>query len=302
MENPFKKLKTGLKIGVASAILSSLSLNAHSQTETSHIKNDTNLILFLEKNIENFDSIEPIIVHDPKDPRLLEYKKNLDLYNKSIEWINNVESLGYTFNGSKKKAIGIDKYSSDKRPESGYSFNNFFNYTPGYYTSGYNQILPLTTPIKKTKTQVTWKQQIGSPKLNKFNTYTLDENNTPLTLEFEPSNHVVTHKEALKLGFDCDTTGTCPWYHIFEVVPVYEKPKQKVIYFPDNITDNNVWGWKGDTKVVGYYNKGDKKGRIDVTIDDLKKWDDAKFKEVFPDTRLTRQGIIDLWDYKNTKK
>ena len=81
--------------------------------------------------------------------------------------------------------------------------------------------------------------------------------------------------------------------------PIYKNPVQPYVYEPKirKYFDSNVWGWDGSTDVVGYYNKGNGKGRIDVTINEIKGMTEEEFEEMFPDAaKNVRKTIIEQYD------
>lgn len=108
--------------------------------------------------------------------------------------------------------------------------------------------------------------------------------------------------------------------------PIYAKPKQPVIYQDlnakpkqENITkiipekpkiitkpklieksrkylDSKFFGYNDNDNIIGYYNKGDGKGRIDVTFSEAEKMTEENFSEMFPEmvgTGWTLKKFVD---------
>ncbi|MFA6273850.1 MAG: hypothetical protein WC662_01705 [Candidatus Paceibacterota bacterium] len=258
--NFFKKvLKTAKLVGLGAAISAIPLKEGIAQNKTTNFLNS-----WKNKKIELAE--KPILyVNDKNDQRLKEYKDSLELYNKSQEWIKNVESLGFVLDEE-------EPYFKSSYGKWGVSYDQFFNehkYDRGDTTSNslvYNfgsfEELPITTPITKTSTRVIWDQSIGPPIMKKFNTYILDKNNNPWTVVFSnPSFKNMTDEQLKALGYDLGCGRECSTK---EIVPVYDYPKQKVEYkFPTRHDINLGWLEYGKPEqTLGYYvdeSSGEKK-------------------------------------------
>lgn len=318
MENPFKKItnkiKKVAKVAVPAAILTvaplkeAVAQNKSIQTEDPAKKTSVNVPEKEEPpNTKNL--LEPIIVHDPNDPKLKEYKDSLVLYNLSELSNDYLKKLGFT---EVTEYLGfVDAIESETlapefviRPD----FSNFHNYknsesdtygekiifkvVPGNnetYSVGYS---PNIKPIRALE----FRNPIYSKMIddleeiyNNAKKYTDDK-----TMEYSPEykKYIL---ESKKLAKELGIRENCLLCDSKNIVPQYKKPKQEVIYVLEAY-DSNLWGWNGDNHIVGYYNKGDRKGRIDVTLENLKGMGDKEFHKVFPDTGLNRQSIIDLYE------